>query len=377
MSSPPSRLPGLDLLRALAITWVLLFHGRVLRLGTTIEPVSRFGWMGVDLFFALSGYLIGTQWLSSLGRPRAFRDFYRRRFFRIVPAYSVLVAVYFGLPSLRETAGIMPLWQFLSFTENLFIDFTVPRAFSHVWSLCVEEHFYLVFPLLSFVLLKARPRWAVPVLVALVIGGVALRVHLWRTHVAPAENSGTAYFEHIYYPTWTRLDGLLAGLGAAALRVYRPAWFERLARKQGLLLAAVVGALGASFALFAEGPTEWAAAIGFPLVALGMGALVVASTRWSFEVPGARGLATGAYSLYLSHKLALAFIRDRWGEGLQSNDLVAFGVYSAAALAIGGALYWLVERPFLRLRERRDEAPSPSVGVGLLEEPRGSASLVP
>jgi len=94
-------------------------------------------------------------------------------------------------------------------------------------------------------------------------------------------------------------------------------------------------------------------------------------------VPGARGLATGAYSLYLSHKLALAFIRDRWGEGLQSNDLVAFGVYSAAALAIGGALYWLVERPFLRLRERRDEAPSPSVGVGLLEEPRGSASLVP
>lgn len=344
------RSPGLDLLRAVAIAWVLLFHGRVLHLGTTIEPVSRFGWMGVDLFFVLSGFLIGTQWLEALRteQPNPFRRFYVRRAFRIIPAYLVVLAVYFAWPAAREAEGIEPLWEFLTFTENLFIRFTSPRAFTHVWSLCVEEHFYVVFPLISCVLVRSFPRAKGPTLLVLVMGGVALRWWLWRTYVANDE--GSAYYERIYYPTWARLDGLLAGLFAAGLKVMRPEWWSRVTAGRMLLAVACVSLLGASMALFADGPTELAATVGFPLIAAGMGALVVLASTWTFELPGASALATVAYSLYLSHKLVFAAVRSQWGEALGEHDVLAFGAYGSAALLGGAVLYWAVERPFLRLR---------------------------
>jgi peptidoglycan/LPS O-acetylase OafA/YrhL len=104
--------------------------------------------MGVDLFFVLSGYLIGSQLLKpfrSGEHPRLW-DFYRRRLYRILPAYLAVLALYFLVPVWREQDGISPLWQFLTFTENFFVDYAKNEAFSHVWSLCVEEHFYCCCP---------------------------------------------------------------------------------------------------------------------------------------------------------------------------------------------------------------------------------------
>src|SRR5438045_7533314 len=95
-----SRQPGLDLLRALAIVVVVIYHTGIFGFALPYD-VNRFGWVGVDLFFVLSGYLIGGQLLAPLarGRPIDLRRFFARRAFRIIPAYFVILAVYAFLPS--------------------------------------------------------------------------------------------------------------------------------------------------------------------------------------------------------------------------------------------------------------------------------------
>ncbi|MBW8892927.1 MAG: acyltransferase, partial [Burkholderiales bacterium] len=148
-----TRLPGLDLLRSIAIVWVMLFHSFLVGgLGPGFAWLSRFGWAGVDIFFVLSGFLIGSQLLRTMqrGEPLDLRAFYWRRAWRILPAFAVVLAVYVAFPALREEPGLQAWWQFATFTLNLLIDYGRNQAFSHTWSLCVEEHFYLVFPLLAW-----------------------------------------------------------------------------------------------------------------------------------------------------------------------------------------------------------------------------------
>ena len=142
------RLHGLDHLRALAILLVLVFHYRayyaiseaLILFG--VNTVAAFGWSGVDLFFVLSGYLIGTKLFEDIdnhGQVR-FERFYLNRAFRILPAYLVALAIYFLFSEVQEGRGLQPLWKFLTFTQNLPQDLRA-NTFSHAWSLSVEEHF--------------------------------------------------------------------------------------------------------------------------------------------------------------------------------------------------------------------------------------------
>src|ERR1700761_9165178 len=104
--SAQNRLPGLDRLRALAITVVMGFHLDGL-LPDIFGPVARFGWMGVDLFFVLSGYLIGSQLLKQVreGRGISMLDFYRKRAYRILPVSLLVLALYVFWPLWREAPG--------------------------------------------------------------------------------------------------------------------------------------------------------------------------------------------------------------------------------------------------------------------------------
>src|SRR5438874_6210913 len=114
------RQPGLDLLRALAIVVVVIYHAALF--GFKLPGrVDRFGWIGVDLFFVLSGYLIGGQLLAPLARGRSMdlRRFFARRAFRIIPAYFVILAVYAFLPSWREYPEMSPLWKFVFSVQNI------------------------------------------------------------------------------------------------------------------------------------------------------------------------------------------------------------------------------------------------------------------
>jgi peptidoglycan/LPS O-acetylase OafA/YrhL len=118
-----SRRPGLDLLRAVAIGWVMLYH--LESYGVSFPALVRYGWMGVDLFFVLSGYLIGWQLLKpyTCGQPPLWGQwwgqwlgqFMPRRALRVLPAYLTVLAVVFAVPGARESEAIAPLWQFLTF----------------------------------------------------------------------------------------------------------------------------------------------------------------------------------------------------------------------------------------------------------------------
>jgi peptidoglycan/LPS O-acetylase OafA/YrhL len=356
-----NRLPGLDLLRAVAIVWVMLFHSYIVGgTGPHFEWLSQLGWAGVDIFFVLSGLLIGTQVLRPLqrGEPLSFGGFYARRAWRILPVFAVVLALYVWFPSLREAPGMQPWWQFATFTLNLLIDYDGHEAFSHAWSLCVEEHFYLVFPLLAWWLTR-RPSTLkfTAVCVGVVLLGIVLRTTVWLhdAHVDPSRNW---YLEDIYYPTWMRLDGLLTGIVLAAWQVYRPLAWTRWQRRSNLLLAVAVVVSCLAFWLFRDRTGLLANAIGWPLLSFGFGLLVFAGAgrssfigRW--RVPGAGWIAGISYSLYLSHKLALHFVETTFGASLQSHGAIAFATYALAVLLLGAVLHYAVERPFLRLRDRR------------------------
>ena len=116
------RLNGLDHLRAFAIITVFFYHygGIFDHHPAWLASISTFGWSGVDLFFVLSGYLIGTQLLRrvSEGRRISISDFYIQRFLRIMPVYWAALTLYFSFPALIERSHLPPLWRFLTFTQN-------------------------------------------------------------------------------------------------------------------------------------------------------------------------------------------------------------------------------------------------------------------
>lgn len=361
------RLPGLDLLRSIAIVWVMCFHAFLVDgLGPDFEWLSRFGWAGVDIFFVLSGFLIGSQLLRTLqrGEPLSPKRFYARRAWRILPAFAVVLAVYVAFPVLREAPGLQAWWQFATFTLNLLIDYGQNQAFSHAWSLCVEEHFYLLFPLLAWwVARKPSATRFVSLCAALVLGGIALRAGVWL-HDAAADPPRNWFIEDIYYPTWMRLDGLLVGVMLAALRVYRPQLWARLQARATPLMLAGLAMATLAFWLFRDRTGLLANAIGWPILSLGFGLLVLSASstahgvlgRWA--MPGAGWIAATSYSLYLSHKLVMHAVHEWLAPVLPLQGLALFPVYAMAILAVGATLHYLVERPCLLLRDRLEKRPA-------------------
>lgn len=321
--------------------------------------VHRWGWIGVDLFFVLSGYLIGGQLLAPLARNQSINlgRFFARRALRIMPAYFVVLAVYFLLPSWREYPEMaQPFWKFLLSVQNIALH--GGTAFSHAWSLAVEDQFYLALPFL-LLLLYRRPRAVIFFPCAIVIGGIALRAFLAYQNLNGAGVSFRGFQAWIYYPTWTRLDPLVFGVALAAIEKFRPQWWQRLTNAAPWIwlpaLAVIVYVLW-----LGEGEyINFAASIWqFPLLALGFAALLICaqSDRLPLRrvaIPGAAFVASIAYSAYLVQKLVIHFVAEFCSDhdiALTSTSAlvgVQLCVYAAATL-----LFLSIERPFLLLRHR-------------------------
>ena len=357
------RQPGLDLLRALAIIVVVIYHAGIMGFPMP-GRVHRWGWIGVDLFFVLSGYLIGGQLLAPLNRGQSMglKRFFIRRALRIMPAYFVILAIYIFLPAWREYPEMYPWWKFLLSVQNIALH--GGTAFSHAWSLAVEDQFYLTLP---FILLLANrwPRSAIILPCAIFVGGVCLRTFL--AHQFPDEISGVAFRDYqawIYYPTWTRLDPLVFGVALAAIEKFRPQWWKRLSSCAVWLwlpgIALIVYALW-----LGEGEylTITSVVCQFPLLASGFAALLVCAQSdrlplRHYKIPGAAFIASIAYSAYLVQKLVIhavgEFCRARNVELTSPPALIGVEicVYLTAAI-----LFFAIERPFLQLRHRISPRP--------------------
>lgn len=349
-------------MRAIAILWVMLWHMHfVLRPGVW-SGAGNYGWMGVDLFFVLSGYLIGSQLLRpyTRGSRPSIGGFYMRRAFRVLPAYLTVLLFYFAIPAFREAPGLSPAWQFLTFTENFRIDYLHDQAFSHVWSLCVEEHFYLVLPLLILLLMR-RPTFgkAIAVTLGILCFGIAIRAYIYihQVQVFSREDDAfaLAYVEKIYFPTHARLDGLLVGVTLATIRTFRPTWWQRAMSHGYLLLVSGLALCACAMWLFSDRLSFSASVIGFPLLAIGLGLLIASSIAPSSPLSKVRGfalIAALAYSTYLTHKEVIHFVREHLPRLVESRGWLALTAYFAFSFLVAFVLYLAIERPFLRLRER-------------------------
>ncbi|HEX7815015.1 acyltransferase [Dyella sp.] len=359
-----TRLPGLDVLRAIAVTWVMTFHAYLVwDISDGVRPYWQFGWMGVDLFFVLSGYLIGSQVFEPLarGEPMALGRFYLRRAFRTFPAYLTVLALYAWWPAFREAPGMQPVWQFMTYTMNLLIEDPDRIAFSHAWSLCVEEHFYVLFPVLAWILAR-RSSMSTTVTAFLLVwlGGMALRTLIWLHTMQPLQDTdmagfNRAFLQYIYRPSYSRLDGLLAGVALASIAAWRPAWWSWLRTRSHAIGWLGMALLAMSMAVFTDRTGLLATSIGYPLLSLALALLVCAATgdNWlaRCQVPGARWLAATSYSLYLSHKAIFHLVHQALASWPRIQGMAALACYVLATLAGGALLYYLIERPFLRLRD--------------------------
>lgn len=360
---------GLDTLRALAIVLVFLYHYRIF---VSHEPTfgwgSMVGWVGVDLFFVLSGYLIANQLFAGLARGQrlSLPHFYARRLLRTVPAYWVVLAFYFLLPAVMGGKEPPALWRFLSFTQN--IQLQPGTAFSHAWSLCIEEQFYLLLPASLLLMrrtgLSLRLGWMA--LASLVLIAITWRSLLWLDYGREADGALSGYYPNVYYATLCRIDEFLPGVAVALLKNFHRDLWQRLMQHGGKILIAGLASTTLmlvlayrSYYVEGYGYGYFMSGFGYSLIAMSFAVLVMAalsphSALHRLRVPGAASLALWSYAIYLSHKPIAYIVQQQLAPlGLAGNAPLTIPIVVIACLVGGWLLFRLVEAPFMALRDRR------------------------
>jgi peptidoglycan/LPS O-acetylase OafA/YrhL len=352
---------GLDHLRALAIIYVFLFHYFILSGGVPhwLPGLARFGWTGVDLFFVLSGFLISSQLFAQIafGQRISLRQFFIKRIFRILPAYLLTVTLYFSLHIFREKEALPPLWKFLTFTQNFDLNLRDFGTFSHAWSLCLEEHFYLLLPLLLLMLqLTGWFKRSYILLAFLFVAGFIVRWYCYTYLYLPRESYTDSWIywnKYIYYPTYSRLDGLLTGVAIAAIYRFMPAFWEKIAQYGNLLIMISLMVLAGAYFLCNDRLSYYASVFGFPLISIGYGLMVMGAIspksflyKWKSRVT--TFIATLSYALYLVHKGVIHIVHLFLEEYSLYNSLVLL-ISILVCIVVAYVVNIIIERPFTKL----------------------------
>jgi peptidoglycan/LPS O-acetylase OafA/YrhL len=333
-----------------------------------IGSVLLFGWTGVDLFFVLSGFLITGILLDSRGSERYFTTFYARRTLRIFPLYYLVLflalVVLPKFPVVHEALvgrvdNLPPQWPYWVYLTNFSI---ADRGWANgwvdiAWSLAIEEHFYLVWPL---VIWWCPPRLVAALCAVIILAEPAARVWARASNVDPLP---------IYVLTWFRVDGLAIGALLA------------LAQRRGLLpsldrwapVVAVFGVAGIIGCTIMGGHiwywNRWMQMYGYSLIAITAGAMLVSAVNRPVDSIWPRMLSAGwlrafgkySYCLYLIHPAVMGAVRKFVFNPADYATLaiapwIVQGLFYALATAPAFALAWLswrfFEAPILRLKAR-------------------------
>jgi peptidoglycan/LPS O-acetylase OafA/YrhL len=245
-------------------------------------------------------------------------------------------------------------WRFLTFTQNFGLAYG--QTFTHSWSLCIEEQFYVLLPLV--VLALARIGFPVRLAWGLLVGGIV--AGMATRAAAYALNGHDAFSAEVYYSSFCRADELLPGVAIALLRNFHPRAFAHLLRHANALCAAGLAAsVGILTCIHLDWPTTWVTStFGFSLVALSFSLLVCASLAPHcvlnrIHVPGAASLALWSYAVYLVHKPVFMVLRPQLERlHVDTGAPLTIAAVMAAGVAGGWLLYRCVETPFMRLRAR-------------------------
>jgi peptidoglycan/LPS O-acetylase OafA/YrhL len=366
------RIRALDGIRGLAIlmvlAWHLFFSTWHPEAGSFGAYVSRFAsllWMGVDLFFVLSGFLVTRVLMDLRGMPGCYVRFYGGRFFRIVPAYALLLLLYLLLrqSSLAETAAGLwmfencpPLWSFCCFWQNQ----AMVAQSSHggqflapTWSLAVEEQFYLLLPLVIFWL----PSRALSAMVGLL--WLAGWLSKWCLHLSDAHPTA------VWLPLVCRLDALMTG-AICAIWLHRQresfgkAWLIRNHRR---LVWTVMLAFAAFAALLPRIGWNVLVCCGATALAAGFGLMVASaaivseseSCSWLKSKPLA-WLGTISYGVYLFHQPINGLMHAITTGGVPSMGTWLSFLITVSALGVTlilcTILWWQFERPLIQYGRR-------------------------
>ncbi len=361
-----AHMPELDTLRGIAVLGVLFYHGlnfmfrdaRVSTIPRILIHMTEPGWMGVNLFFVLSGFLITGILLDSKGRSDYFSRFYRRRALRILPAYYALLILLAVLSGVHIVAKHIP-WPFL-FISAIYLSnfadlFGVAVHYGVLWTLAIEEQFYLFWP--AVVRLFSRRA----------LGGAAIFIcvlcpALRYGYVLVGGDGNAGY-------TWLCADGL--AIGALVAVIARTAWAvrARMVKLTGiffgmsLILVAAGWHAGIATAKTTTGTVFRPVAMNCFFAGVLLLTLLAGTSQWKALVnrPVLQWFGAISYGLYLIHMMAF----DVTDYGL--NRLFPFAPYSdrdtsfiALRFAMGAGLAiavsylsrWYFEEPFLRLKSR-------------------------
>ena len=369
-------MPALDGLRGLAISLVFMLHAfspldPVAPLDRAVWSITSVGWIGVELFFVISGFLITGILLDTRDRPARWRNFFARRVLRIFPLYyGVLIALFVIIPRIWSHPDVARVqadqgwyWGYaVNFLELLRHGTWQPLSTGHFWSLAIEEQFYLAWPLVVW---ACRPQTLARVAAGVMVAGLAGR--LWLAVADPFQTSWAGY---LFTPT--HLDGLMVGaLLAVALRSERGleqwrAWAPRVLW-WGSTAFVVFGVLRGG--LRADDPVISVA--GQPLLAGVFGALLVAALHPGgvarvFEHPALRWVGKYSYGLYVFHLPVIGALlwRDLVPlKGGVGSRLLGVLLIAAVAAVVSCAVAWLsyhaYEKHFLGLKRYFATRPRP------------------
>ena len=348
--------PALDGIRGVAILLVVVYHN------FGFINVFFFGWLGVDLFFVLSGFLITDILLKTLGSKDYLKNFYIRRVLRIFPLYFVCLILFLVIiPALKIPLDVKyytdnQVWLW-TYTQNWLYIFKNPdqtNTLNHLWSLAVEEQFYLVWPLL--ILLLKKPKYLLICISLLLAAVLGLRLWIWMNHIADL-----AYF-NLY--TFSRIDGICIGCMIALLQRINPGFLQKYTT------AIVLTFAGLNFAFFFINRSyhfafPYLALAGYTTFAMMFGLLVnEAATKkntfldFIFNIPLLKFFGRISYGFYMLH-WPLFLLLSPWLTSFVSKflsgSMLQIAVATVATLA-SVLLSWIsfryFERYFLHLKKK-------------------------